>query len=500
MDLPFGQWAPDLPAMISDGTLTRALNLRPQVGGYAPMQALVALPNSTATAARPRGSLSGIDHSGAGYLYAGTETTLEVQGDSGMNDVSRASGYALAPTDRWSFTQFGNFVFAATASAALQYHQIGSVQPFQDVPRFAPNARHVAAVGNHIICGNLFDREGGPLPDAIRWPGVNNPLVWPAFGSDASVSVQADRQTLEGNGGWVQDVVSAAEVGVVFQEKQLHRMEYVGGREIFTIKRLCQGNGMMIPASGVAFNRMVFYIAEDGFRIFDMTGSQPIGKDRVNETFLADLDSAYFDRVETAKDPSRTHIWTIYPGAGNTSGRPNKGIMWDYVLDRFTQFELDLEGLIQNATETALSIDAPASAGDPDDVDDPSGEFSFDDRTNQFGSSSMGAFDTSFIAGSFTGEDLAGEIETGDLQLNPGGRGFISGVRALVDGRAAEVSVGGKGRREDDIVFGQYVLPAQDGLCPFRSDERYHRIRLKLRVGWTDAVGLDIEGGVAGGR
>ena len=61
------------------------------------------------------------------------------------------------------------------------------------------------------------------------------------------------------------------------------------------------------------------------------------------------------------------------------TGTPNKAIIWDYELDKFSELELELEGLIENVTDTAASIDAPASAGDPDDIDDPSGEFSFDE-------------------------------------------------------------------------------------------------------------------------
>lgn len=193
-------------------------------------------------------------------------------------------------------------------------------------------------------------------------------------------------------------------------------------------------------------------------------------------------------------------IWTIYPGAGNTGGRPNKGIWYDYRLDRFSHFELELEGLIQNATTTALSIDAPASSGDPDDVDDESGEYSFDDRPQGFGNSRMGAFSTTFVAGEFNGDYLEGLAETGDIEGAPGRFFFLNGVRPLVDGRKIEIALAEMDDRGDDVVFGPYESPDSDGKIPFRSEARYHRIRMKLPPGWTQAVGLDIEGVAAGTR
>ncbi len=500
MRLPFGPYMPDLPSIVNQQGLVQAKNMLPQAGGYDPVRGLAALSGATVLSARPRGSVSGIDPAGSGYLYAGEETKLQVQRDAGMTDISQTGGYALGATDRWSLAKFGNRIFAATIAHNMQTHVIGSPDLFADVPPFAPRARHIATIGNFLIAGNLYDAEDGPMPDAIRWPAIDNPLNWPAFGSDGAVSVQADRQPLEGNGGAVQDIVSGAEIAAVFQERAIHRLDYRGGPFVFEKNRMEEGNGMLIPYSAVAFERMVFYIAEDGFRLFDYIGSKAIGKDRVSQTFLADLDTQYMDRVETGKDPDRTVIWVIYPGSGNTGGRPNKVIWYDYVLDRFSHGELELEGLIVNATTSALSIDAPASAGDPDDVDDPSGEDSFDDRQSSFGSSRMGAFDSTFLASDFSGSFLEGLIETGDIEGAPGRWYWIDGIRPLVDSRKVEVAVAERALRDDDVVFGPYMPIDTDGEVSLRSDARYHRIRVKLPAGWTDAVGLDIDGSISGGR
>ena len=70
----------------------------------------------------------------------------------------------------------------------------------------------------------------------------------------------------------------------------------------------------------VPFGRRVFYLAEDGFYLFDYTESQPVGDDRVDRTFLADIDSDYFHRVSAVSDPDEKRIWILYPGSWNASG------------------------------------------------------------------------------------------------------------------------------------------------------------------------------------
>ena len=44
-------------------------------------------------------------------------------------------------------------------------------------------------------------------------------------------------------------------------------------------------------------------IAEDGFYLWDYTVSTPIGHEIVDKTFLADVDTTYFDRVSAVADP-----------------------------------------------------------------------------------------------------------------------------------------------------------------------------------------------------
>jgi len=322
------------------------------------------------------------------------------------------------------------------------------------------------------------------------------------------VAVQSDSQILEGSGGWVQAVVPGSEVGAIFQEHAIWRMDYVGGDVVFALNRVEPNRGLLVPGLAVPVSRWVFYLSEDGFYLFDYTQSKPIGKDRVNKTFFADLDASYLDRVSAIRDPDQTRIYVLYPGSGNSGGTPNKMLIYDWALDMFTEANVDAECLTWALTSGA-NLDSPDTVADPDLLGVqtggagspdtlPPGDETFDGRVSPPGALTVGAYDTSHILSSFTGTALAGTLETGDIEVNPGSRTLVNRVRPIVDSAEATIQVASTGRKNESFAYGAISEQDNDGKCPVRVDGRYHRIRTNLPAAFTNAVGIDVDGRPSG--
>jgi len=504
--MPLGPWHPDLAPHMNANGLNRAVNLMPAPDGYRAVRGLSALTGATALDLHSRGSLSGIDSGGVPFIFAGDQNKLYRQGDAGMVDVSKSGGYTLGADDKWSFAQFGDTVFAATNTELIQSYRLGSTGLFADVAG-SPKARHLGVVDTFLVAGNIYDSRVSPstLPHAISWSAVNNPFFWPDPTTDAATAVQANRVPLQGEGAWVQAIVAGAEVGLVFQEHAIWRMDYRSGRDVFDITRVSAKPGLLIHGAAVAFDRNVFYIAEDGFRVHDYSQSVSIGKGRTSRFFLEDFDTSYPDRVTVVKDPDVTVIHVSYPGDGNTSGRPNRIISWDYELDRYGYREMEHDALIANTTETVASLDAPASTGDPDDLgDNPPGDpesvggTSFDDRISDPGASKMGAFSTTFVASDFTGTWLEGTAETGDIEIAPERFSSVQQTRPRTEGRQARMSIAANARPGGPMAFSAPVDANTTGWCPTRAKGSAHRFRMHLPAGWEQVSGFDIKARPAG--
>ncbi len=504
MRVPLGKWTPDLAPMLVQQGLMVATNVVPVSGGYGPIGALTNIDSQVLSAA-PRGIVTGVLDDGQNFFFAATETTIErfqeVGGTASWNDVSRTSpAYTIIGQRRWNLVQFGQNIIATSYVNETQGFDLARDTEFSDVGAACPRAAHATVSENFLVLGDLVDAVLGVNHNAIGWSAIGNPYGWPVPGTDTATAVLSGQQVFEGDGGWVQGLVSGSEVLAVFQERSIWRGDFVGGDVVWQFNRVEANHGLLIKDATVSFGRSVFYISEDGFRIFDYTGSQNIGKDVVNDFFFNDYDNSFPDSVTVRRDPDQTRIFVSYPGAGNTDGRPNKILIWDYELDSWSVIEAEHWELSDAGTITA-SLDAPATAGDPDELEDPpQDEESFDDRPSVSGSVQIGAFDSTFRLSQFNGVGLAGTLETGDIEVNPGQRSTVTAVRPIVDGEETTVQVAPLDRRFDTVSFSEAATMAPDGNCYLRSDGRYHRFRCNLDPYFTEAVAFDITARASGTR
>lgn len=507
--IPYGPYTPDLPPVVAQQNLTKALGVVPINGGYGPLGSLSAVTGATALNDYCRGAIGGIDFGGNPYNFAGDQNDLYQVLEAGTDEISRTTGgYDTSLEGRWEFAAFGEKIIAVNFGDESQFFDIRSSTKFADISGLSiapavPRARHVAAIDNFLVVGNIYDPVIGNHPEAISWSAINNSLSWPERGTDGAVAVQSDRQILEGAGGWVQAVVPGSEVGAIFQEHAVWRMDYVGGDVVFSLNRVEPNRGLLIPGLAVPVGRWVFYLSEDGFYLFDYTSSKPIGKDRVNSTFFADYDADFPDRVSAIRDPDTTRLFVLYPGSGNVDGTPNKMLIYDWALDNFSHADVDAE-ILTWALTPGLNLDSPATAGDPDQIggdpveEDPPGTESFDIRQAPVGSISVGAYNTSHILSDFSGANVPGTLESGDVEITPGSRTFVNEVRPIVDSADATVQIAATGRKNQPAVFGQISKQDDDGKCSVRSDGRYHRFRTNLPATFTNAVGIDVAGRASG--
>ena len=477
MIIPFGEWTPDLDTLSVKG-MSVAKNCVPSPDGYEQLRALESVTGALTGACL--GASWFADTNGVVKVFAGDATKLYLLTNTTWGDESKGGGYTAAVN--WEFAQFGDRVIAVDYGQAPQYFDMTTSSTFLDLPGSPPKAKHIATVGDFVVLGNLYDTDD--KPNWIRWSGFNASEKW-----TASLATQSDAQELF-TGGAVQKIVgSAGGQAVIFQERAIRVMTYEGPPRIFRID-VAEDSGTPAENSVCVSGNKIFYYGWDGFAVFTLGGgSQVISDNRVTKWFQTNCPDVTTLRGVVDREAQRV-IWAFSTG-GSTNDRL---LIYDWSINRWSYAEANTEVLFEFATP-GYSLDA-IDAIVPD-ID--AATVSFDSRVWLGGAITLGAFDTSHKAATFTGTPLDAVFETGELASDT--RLFINRMRPLVTGYGSMTAqIASRSTLSSVASFGSASSLNSAGEFTTRANSRFHKFRLTVTGGFTRAMGLDVNAVPEGNR
>lgn len=496
------EWRPDLPPTGS-GYSVNVMNVLPRTPTtYGPF------PNFTAYAtsglpARCQGAVSYLDSGGNVETFAGTASNLYRMTVAGptFSSVSKSAGaYSVGADEVWEYTAFGDNVIAANPSDPLQSFVMGTSTKFADLSATAPKARYVAVIKGWLFAANTIDNIDGAVPWRTWWSAFGDPTSWPTPGSAAAAAAQSDFNDTVGDGGWIQGIVGnlGTADGAIFLEHAVWRINYSGPPTIFTFSPAEGVRGTPAPGSICQLGALVYYLGEDGFYVFDGTSSLPIGANKVDRTFFADLDPAYVERIIGAVDPLNKMVLWAYPGQGNNQGNPNKIIVYNWFTQTWAAVTIDTE-VIFRSLSFGYSLDGLDTVSSSLDAL----PFSLDSRAYTGGALLLAGFNLSHVLGYYSGAALAPVVDTEEIQPFTGQRTFVRNARPIVDGAVTpSVAIGTRTTAESTVLFNSPTAMNSLGWCPQRANGQYTRARITLPAGsvFSHIEGVELDGDPAGYR
>jgi len=352
----FGEWLPDRPAYDAGGASV-IKNAIPVGQDYVPVRGPVVATDGLPAACRGAISIKASD--GVVYTFAGTNTGLYLRNGIVWQDKSRALGYAGTSSNRWRFIQYGDYVLATNGVDVPQYFLIGTSTLFANVTG-APVCKYLAVINNFIVASGLI-ADGSK----IQWSAIDNPLDWVA-----SAATQSDSQNFY-EVAQTTAVTGGQNSGVVIGTNGIGLMEYVGPPFIFTFRVVEPNMGSRHVNSVLSYANGVFYLAEDGFKFFNGSISQPIGYDRVDTWFIENADLSNISSMSTAFDGRTNTIICTVPSAN--ADICNKLLVFSPSANRWSYIETSVQHVFSVLTESVNLDDLSTINGDDVDIfgDDP---------------------------------------------------------------------------------------------------------------------------------
>jgi hypothetical protein len=282
--------------------------------------------------------------------------------------------------------------------------------------------------------------------------------------------------------------VAGGEVGVIFQDGAMRRMTYApGSPTIFVIERIAEDKGLFAPYSLIRSGDRIFFLASQGFNgMFPNGRPETIGKERVDRTFLAELDTGNLHLVLGASDPRSSRVFWAYPTTSGDAGLFDKIICYDWALNRWSR--------INTTGEYLASLSQPGTT--LEGLDSISGSldalgFSLDEVAGSV-TPEIAAFDSSHILGFFRGDNMEATIDTPEQGASHQ-RFRVNGLRIVTDAATVYGSVSARESPSGSETWSTEAAADARGYSPQRVSTRYSRgrVRVPSATSWTFASGIE---------
>jgi hypothetical protein len=404
------------------------------------------------------------------FTYSKAGTDIPSASDTGTVTFQ----YVTPSNQRWRFTQFGNVLIAANGGNRLQGYNVNTSTNFSDLAADAPQSRYITVVRDFVVSGYVND-------STIR----ANRVQWSALGDESSwansATTQADFQDIPDGGAVVG--LTGGEFGLVFMDRSIHRMSYVGSPLVFQFDNISRNQGCYEANSIIQYGGTSFFLSDNGFYACDGQQIIPIGNEKVNRYFFDDVDEGLLPLMSAAIDPVRKLV--IWAYASVSSATVDKLLIFNYEIGKWTSGTTTASRVATSSTPS-FTLEGLDVFGDLEDI-----QTTFDSRIWLGGKMQFAGVKNAKII-TFSGANNTAFIETGDIEV-PGSTSAITMAKPIVDNGSGNVALVSRRLLNEQVVFGSQSVADAENRVSIRGVGRYHRLQLTPTGLWKTTVGIDID-------
>lgn len=471
--ITFTEWTPDLAGVAEN--LSIAKNVVPSALGYNPFPLAV---DYSAAASENLNNVFAGKFSSTTTVFAGGATKLfKFDGaDLSMDNVSKTGNYSNI--QRWNFTQFGNTIIAANNVNKLQAYTLGSSSTFDDLSADAPVAEYVTVVRDFVVASSL---DSGSNANKVQWSNINEETNWTAgAASQSDYQIIADGGNIHG--------MTGGEVGLIFLDRAIVRMSYIGSPLFFQFDTISRGVGCVEGNTVVQYGSMTYFLGADGFYSCDGTTVTAIGTQKVDAWFYANANPSKLNLMSSTIDPIRKIVvWAFIDNFAQ-----NTLLIYNWQVKKWSYCTTDVD-VVASSASAGMTLEGLDLFGNMDTL-----TTSLDDALWSGGKFLFaGARDDKIVT--FTGANSSAQLTTGDI--GDGVTSVVTLARPIVDNGSGSVAIASRMLLSAVPELGSYTAADSDNRVSLRSSGKYHRISV-IPTGdrWSNAIGVDIDVSPQGSR
>lgn len=268
------------------------------------------------------------------FIYAGL---AKVYADDGTT-LTEITG--TAPTgaidDRWTGGTLNGVFFVNNGLDKPMYWGGDTAMNLATLPGWGATWKCKSLGAYKVYLVALGVTKGSTdYPHMVKWSSAADPGAIPASWDEADATLDAGEVDVAETTDLFVDQLVLGEVNILYKQQSMYSMQYIGGNDIFSFKRI-PGNFGMLTRGCAANTPKGHVVLANG----DVVLHQGVGEPQSLLTgrlkkwlFQSQIDSTYYKRCFVTSNPTKNEVWICYPAYGQTSC--TKALVWNWEDNTF---------------------------------------------------------------------------------------------------------------------------------------------------------------------
>ena len=268
--------------------------------------------------------------------------------------------YEASPGSTWYYTTLSNAMIMTTPlndpqgmtptdAKFVTLPGWGKGGKADDAPVENWKTPRIRAFKNYLIALSMIE-DGVHFPQRVRWSDVAYINMLPFNWHHDDPNTDGGFNDLTNSIGKIVDGVPLRDSFVIYTDRDTYLMDYVGGNDIFTFRKLFSDSGILAPECACEFEGQHFVISESDIFVHNGSTRRSVASGRIKQYLMKEISSVNFYATKVFAYQTMKEIWITYVSPGFTKDSRvtddvenfacNKAAVWNWEYDTWTFYEL----------------------------------------------------------------------------------------------------------------------------------------------------------------
>ena len=219
-------------------------------------------------------------------------------------------------------------------------------------------AKCILYFNNILLVGNTVE-DNTNFPQRIRWSQIGHIDQW---ANDSKGNGGAGYLDLSENIDVVLNMLSIQDYIVIYKEKSIHVMSYIGGDNIWNKRPAINDIGLLAPNAVVSNGTYHIFIGLDDIYSFDLVTPTKIGT-KIYKQFISMLDMSKKHLIKGYNYPNFNEVWFTFVSNSSLDGLPDKILVFNTLTGAWAFRDLQASSFIYCKKQSSESSKVPIFGG-----------------------------------------------------------------------------------------------------------------------------------------